>query len=528
MTMRNAVLYARVSSREQEQEGDSIQAQQRLLRAYAEKQGFAIVREFVDVETAKATGRKYYDEMLKHLRSLKGERVVLVEKTDRLYRNFEDQVTLEKLNPEIHFVKTGNILSKNAKAQTKFMHGIEMVSAKYYSDNLREEVMKGMLEKARQGIYPGRAPFGYRNNRATREIDVHPVNSEIVRGIFRLYAAGNMPLTVLRKTIREQYGKTHSRSYLHTILKNRFYIGLFQWGGVEYRGKHEPLISIELFDAVQAVLQGHHRGNYGKVDIAFRGMLTCAHDGCSLTGERKKEQYVYYRCTGYRGKCALPRFREEQIAERMGEVLRDISIPEAIATQIMNTMQGEEARIQAAETQQRQRLQERLDNLHRRQDQAYTDKLDGRITEEFWQRKQQEWQREEMELEAALDAAKQPRTAQKLLDVQRTLELAQRAHSLYLTRKPAEQADWLRKVPSNCTIDGASITPTCRKPFDMIFYWAKRKEWSGRQDSNLRPPAPKAGANLAHLMPQSQRRINSLQPCLHCKNSNTGMQFEWQ
>jgi len=490
MTMRNAVLYARVSSREQEQEGYSIQAQQRLLRAYAEKQGFAIVREFVDVETAKATGRKAFGEMLTHLRRLKGEHIVLVEKTDRLYRNFEDQVTLEKLNPEIHFVKTGNILSKNAKAQTKFMHGIEMVSAKYYSDNLREEVMKGMLEKARQGIYPGRAPFGYRNNRATREIDVHPVHSEIVRDIFRLYAAGNMPLTVLRKTIREQYGKTLSRAYLHTILKNRVYVGLFVWGGVEYRGKHEPLISIELFDAVQAALQGHHRGKYGKVDIAFRGMLTCAHDGCSLTGERKKEQYVYYRCTGYRGKCALPRFREEQIAERMGAVLQDISIPEAIVAQIMETLQGEQARIQAAEAQQKQRLQKSLDDLRRRQDQAYTDKLDGRITEGFWQRKQQEWQREELELEAALATAQQPRMAQKLLDAQRILELAQRAHSLYLTRKPAEQADLLRKVLLNCSIDGASITPTYRKPFDMIFNRAKRKEWSGREDLNLRPPGP--------------------------------------
>ena len=212
------------------------------------------------------------------------------------------------------------------------------------------------------------------------------------------------------------------------------------------------------------------------------------------TGERKKEQYVYYRCTGYRGKCALPRFREEQIAERMGEVLRGIQIPEAVGAQIMQTMQGEQARIQAAEAQEGQRLQERLDNLRRRQDQAYTDKLDGRITEDFWQRKQQAWQREELELEAALDAAKRPRMAQKLLDVQRILELAQRAHSLYLTRKPAEQAELLRKVLLNCTIDGASITPTYRKPFDMIFNRAKRKEWSGWADLNCRPLAPQASA----------------------------------
>ncbi len=67
------------------------------------------------------------------------------------------------------------------------------------------------------------------------------------------------------------------------------------------------------------------------------------------------------------------------------------------------------------------------------------------------------------------------RLAQKLLDVQRILELAQRTHSLYLTRKSAEQADLLRKVLLNCTIDGASITPAYRKPFDGIFNRAKGK-----------------------------------------------------
>ena len=156
-----AVIYARVSSREQEQEGYSIQAQQRLLRTYAAKNGFEVVREFIDIETAKTTGRKEFGEMVKFIGKSLNCRTILVEKTDRLYRNFEDQIRLEKLDIEIHFAKTGTIVSKNAKAQTKFMHGIEVVSAKYYSDNLREEVIKGMREKAEQGIYPGRAPFGY-------------------------------------------------------------------------------------------------------------------------------------------------------------------------------------------------------------------------------------------------------------------------------------------------------------------------------------------------------------------------------
>ena len=129
--MKPAVLYARVSSREQQQEGYSIEAQVKLLRSYAAKSGMEIVREFIDIESAKAAGRKAFGEMLTFLRHSRNCSTVLVEKTDRLSRNFEDEVLLNRLDLEIHFVKTATVLSENARAQTKFMHGIELVSSKY-------------------------------------------------------------------------------------------------------------------------------------------------------------------------------------------------------------------------------------------------------------------------------------------------------------------------------------------------------------------------------------------------------------
>jgi Resolvase, N terminal domain len=103
--MRPAVLYARVSSKDQEREGFSIPAQLKFLREYAQTHEFNVLREFVDVETAKTTGRKQFGEMVRFLRDHKLCRVVLVEKTDRLYRNFRDCVTLEDLDVEIHLLK---------------------------------------------------------------------------------------------------------------------------------------------------------------------------------------------------------------------------------------------------------------------------------------------------------------------------------------------------------------------------------------------------------------------------------------
>jgi site-specific DNA recombinase len=187
--MKKAVIYARVSSKEQEREGFSIPAQLKLLREYASRNGFELVKEFIDVETAKNPGRQNFAEMVRFCTKIKNCRVVLVEKTDRLYRNFRDAVTLEDLDLEIHLVKEGQIISKDAKSQAKLIHGMQLVLARNYIENLREEVKKGMREKAEQGIYPGRAPFGYRNNRADRTIQIHPENAQIVTRIFELYAS---------------------------------------------------------------------------------------------------------------------------------------------------------------------------------------------------------------------------------------------------------------------------------------------------------------------------------------------------
>jgi DNA invertase Pin-like site-specific DNA recombinase len=125
--MKNAVLYARVSSKEQEREGFSIPAQLKLLREYALNNDFSITREFIDIETAKTSGRQNFNEMVHFFTKNRNCRIVLVEKTDRLYRNFRDAVTLEDLEVEIHLVKEGQVISKDAKSQAKLIHGMQLV-----------------------------------------------------------------------------------------------------------------------------------------------------------------------------------------------------------------------------------------------------------------------------------------------------------------------------------------------------------------------------------------------------------------
>jgi DNA invertase Pin-like site-specific DNA recombinase len=149
---RQAVVYARVSSKEQEKEGFSIHTQLKLLRDYAMAEGIHVVEEYVDVETAKQAGRSSFGEMVDYLHQHPEARIILVEKTGRLYRNLKDWVTLDELDLEIHFVKENVVLSADSRSSEKFMHGIKVLMAKNYIDNLSEETRKGMTEKAEQGI----------------------------------------------------------------------------------------------------------------------------------------------------------------------------------------------------------------------------------------------------------------------------------------------------------------------------------------------------------------------------------------
>ena len=490
--MKYAVIYARVSSKEQEREGYSIPVQLDMLRKYAEKNDFRVCQEFVDVETAKQSGRKHFSEMVQFVADQKAKPVILVEKTDRLYRNFDDYMLLRNLGIDLHFVKEGRVIGKDSKSQDRLAHDLNLVIAKNYSDNLREEVRKGMEGRAAAGWFPGKSPFGYKN--ANRIIEIHPEASWIVTRIFEIFATGDVTLSELRRKIRVETGKSLSKAYLAVLLKNPFYIGFFEWQGKRFSGKHPIFIDPKTFEEVQRVFTRSGKpGKYRKHSFAFSGLMRCAHDGCTVTAGLQKSKYIYYRCTGHRGKCDLPYMREEMISEKLGQLLRNIEVPEAVAQAIIENLRNSQKEMENKNAEYRLKLLQRITGIRNRMDQAYNDKLDGKITPEYWERKSAEWQAEEQALQIELLNSGSP-TSDFLPTVEKVFELAQRAYSLYVTRKPHEQAELLKKVLLNCATDGVSLTPTYRKPFDLIFQRAKNQEWSGREDLNLRPPGPEPGA----------------------------------
>ncbi len=475
---RRAVLYARVSSKEQEKEGFSIPAQLKLLRDYALREGLDVAREYVDIETAKQVGRTSFGEMVDYLEKHPAAGIVLVEKTDRLYRNLKDWVTVDELDIEIHFVKENVVLSRDARSAEKFMHGIKVLMAKNYIDNLAEEARKGMSEKAAQGIWPTKAPLGYRNvdGPAGKKIVVpDPDTAALIASVFEWYATGSRSLKdVTRKAqaaglVYRRTGSPVPVSAIHKALRNPIYMGEFDWHGRRYQGTHEPLVSRELWARVQRVmdLRQAKKRRRSKHDFAFAGLIECGHCGCAVTGEIKKQRYVYYRCTGYKGECGEPYVREEVLEQQFGELLGQLSFDDEVLEWVRDALKTSHAEEQREHEQAIVRLQSEYERLQRRIHAMYVDKLDGRVDAEFHDRMAAEWRGEqsrclrEIERHQAADRT-------YLEEGIRLLELARNAQRLFLKQPPREQRRLLECVVSNSTWRDGRLTATLRQPFDLL------------------------------------------------------------
>jgi site-specific DNA recombinase len=464
------------------------------------------------VETAKQTGRAAFGEMVAYLKSEPAVRVLLVEKTDRLYRNLKDWVTVDDLDVEIHFAKEGVVLSRGSRSSEKFMHGIKVLMAKNYIDNLSEEARKGMQEKSEQGIWPTVAPLGYRNvagSDGKKIIEPDPESAPIIPRLFEWYATGTLSLKEAAEKARaaglvyRKSGAPVPVSTVHTTLRNRLYTGEFEWNGHVYLGKHQPLVTRELWQRVQGVLDGRHAKKSRRVkhNFAFSGLITCGHCGSSIVGEIKKQRYVYYHCTGFRGRCDEPYVREEVIEQQFTDLLGQLKFDDEVLEWVCEALDASHADERREHDDAMKRLRAEYDRLQNRIHAMYVDKLDGKIHDDFFERMSAEWRAEQ---DRCLREIERHQTADQsyLEEGLRILELARNAQRLFAKQEPREKRRLINFVVSNCSWKGGELTVSLRQPFDLLAETAaveaqaaregrpdltKSEIWLPGPDSNQRP-----------------------------------------
>jgi site-specific DNA recombinase len=337
-------LYARKSTDVEDKQVLSIEAQLAELRIFAKQENLLIVEEFIEKRSAKIPGRPIFNAMMHRIE--RGEATGIVTwNPDRLARNSVDggkiiylldcgQMTALK-SPQFWFENT---------PQGKFMLNIAFGQSKYYVDALSENTKRGLRQKVRRGEYPSLAPIGYLNNVRAKTIVVDRKRSVIIREAFELYAKNNSCLediTVFlsQHGITSYNGTPLTRDRVSYIFSNPFYVGLFRYGKEIYEGKHEPIITKQLFDTVQAVLKERSRvhNTVTSSPRALCGLLTCGTCGMMITGEYRLKRlakggtcyYTYYRCTKKHKtiNCNEAYVREEELGKQISQHLLDFNMP---------------------------------------------------------------------------------------------------------------------------------------------------------------------------------------------------------
>jgi site-specific DNA recombinase len=235
------------------------------------------------------------------------------------------------------------------------------------------------------------------------------------------------------------------------------------------RGKYQPLITRELWQRVQGVLDARNARKLkrGKRDFAFSSLVNCGHCGCAMVGELKKGRYVYYHCTGYKGKCGEPYVREEVIAEKFSEVLGQLNFGEEVLQWVSAALRESHADQRKEHEAAIVRLQAEIERLQNRIHAMYIDKLDGRIDRSFYVQMSEQWRVEQEKLMQEINLH-QAADQCYLDEGVRLLELARSAQRLFVKQGPDEQRRMLNFVLSNSTWKRGELSITFRQPFDLI------------------------------------------------------------
>jgi site-specific DNA recombinase len=475
--MRSIVAYIRVSTEEQAQHGFSLETQREFLADYARGHQLQIVRTFEESHSAYRPGRPQYEAMLAFLRKRKDVSGVLVYKVDRLARNLSDYSTLEEMDG-VDIISATEALPTGSSG--RYIGTIHAATSRFYSDQLGERVRHAAATKIIKGGLPGPAPTGYVNRTDTKTIEPDPVMAPIIRTVFETYAREDVALSALTKRARAlglqtKQGGVLGKGSLHHLLQNPIYYGKIRWGGKEYPGAHEPIISEALFGAVQARLRGGSSPQ-AKRQFPYRGLLKCGYCGCTITASRIKDMYNYYHCTRGKGPCAQAFLREDALSVLFHPIVEGVAMSQTQVAELLQEIEVEsKRRLRDAESRASE-LERQSKSLEALRDKAYEDKLRGTISEERWLEMDGRWSEKANALDAQM-CLLESEEGPALDEAEIAFKLLQRIPALYFRQSHEERARFLKVLLSNSSLVGGKILPIYRKPFDLVAEGLQRSTW---------------------------------------------------
>lgn len=341
------VLYARKSTESEERQILSIDSQVKEMLQLAEREQLDVAEIRRESHSAKATGqRPVFNEIINDIRLGKFAGI-LTWAPDRLSRNAGDLGKLVDLMDEklLLDIRTYGQRFSNSPNE-KFLLMILGSQAKLENDNRGVNVRRGLRTRCEMGLRPGVAPTGYLNEkRSDRKCQaiVDPDRAHVIKKMFEKVAnehwSGRKLYHWLRFDLNFRTRSNHHLSLgnIYITLQNHFYYGRFEYGGNWYEGKHQPIITKELFDRVQAQLKRDQIVRSEIKEFAFTKLMTCGLCGSGVSAEEKYKKlkdgtsarYVYYGCSRARDKnCKAGYMREEDLIEQLVKIIDKLDISE--------------------------------------------------------------------------------------------------------------------------------------------------------------------------------------------------------
>jgi len=477
------VLLCRVSSKEQEETGYSLPAQEKLLKNYAENKTISVARVFSISESASGKKqREIFDQMMKFTQK-HNIKIIVCEKADRLTRNFKDMVMIDEWlekdeERQVHLVKDSLVLHKNSRSQEKLNWGIRILFAKNYIDNLSEEVKKGQKEKLEQGWLPTKPPIGYLSV-GEKGHKTHVVDKErapLIKKMFESYASGEYSVkkltdTMYKEGLRSDGGNKVAKSRIHTLLTNPFYIGKNQWNGELHDGNQKTFIEEEVFRKVQELLKSKTTPKYRKHNFLFKGLLNCDECEGTITWETQKG-IIYGHCNHYRDCTQQTWAKEEEVEEQLLSRFESLEIKnKRIANWIGKALKESHKDEIEYHTSTQNDLKTQYDRVQKRLDRLYDDRLDEKISEDFYNRKFKQYSEEKENTTQAIQRHSQANTKYYQLGIN-IYELSQKAKQIYLKAKKKKLTDKQRQlvrfVFANLTLDEGKVDYEYTPAFKLL------------------------------------------------------------
>lgn len=307
--------------------------------------------EFVEDRASafKPFNRPSFTEMLERIHN--GERKGLIAwHPDRLSRNEKDagEITYMLRMGVLQDLKLVTYHFENTP-EGIWMLQLALSQSQYESAKKGRDVKRGLMQKARMGMYPAPAPLGYTNNKyaesGQKTIVPDPERFDLCRKLIDMMLTGTYsPPRLLEIATKEwgmtgQRGKKISRSNIYNLFTRTFYYGEFEYpvgSGMYHNGNHKPLMTRDEYDRIQEILGRKDRPRKKKRDFPYRGPINCGECGCLITAEKKTKrqkngnvhEYVYYHCTKRRDpNCSQKCIEEKELEKQIVKALETIEIP---------------------------------------------------------------------------------------------------------------------------------------------------------------------------------------------------------